>query len=166
MRDTTAHKRDRIDASGQLLDRGFGRAISAADMAALTHAFGRNTDGGEVVISVEWGKDGKSGPLDLEAFASQAKQPRDVTPRPQLEDKRPQTLAELNADVERMEAKLAAANRPTKLSASDTGSRGDPRWANVSEAEYRRAVAEGRVVDMSDEASWPQNLPPKSHPEW
>jgi hypothetical protein len=146
MRDEKAHRRDQIDACNSLLDRGYGKSISAADMAAITHALNRNDDGGEVVIQVGWGKDGQGGrSVPLDQFAQEAAKPKDVTPTApptrQIEDLRPtkvsKSLSEKQADLDRLNLEISRL----------------------------RAVLEGRAADW-DESGWSHTLPPSSGPDW
>jgi hypothetical protein len=141
MRDEKAHHRDQIVACGTLLDRGYGRAINAVDMAALTHAAGKNSDGGEVTINIGFGREGGPATLDLTAFAAQAtpeQQPRDVTPKPQLEDRRPVRVSPSAVDEEKK------------------------RQRQLEELKYELAVREGRVMDLRGEDGWSHELPPRS----
>jgi hypothetical protein len=79
MRNKKAPIRDQREACNSLLDRGFGRPVSANDMSLLINNAGRNDDGGEVVIEVKFGKD-----RQLEDEAGM----REINPRPRLEDRR------------------------------------------------------------------------------
>jgi hypothetical protein len=142
------------------------------------HLFGgseRNPDNNEVSLGLKFvdGDGVERTTIDLDAFASRMQQSgspmKDVTPVRQIEHRRSvdgMSRAELEAQIarERVQAK-APADRPVKLSSADTG-QGDSRWSKVTPAEYAKAVAEGRIIDMSDEENWPQELPPKSYPEW
>ena len=79
MRNKKAPVREQRGAAEALLDRGYGRVVSATDMSLLVNNAGRNDDGGEVVIEVKFGKD-----RQLEDEAAM----REINPRPLLEDRR------------------------------------------------------------------------------
>jgi hypothetical protein len=79
MENVEAPIREQREAAEALLDRGYGRVVSATDMSLLINNAGRNDDGGEVVIEVKFGKD-----RQLEDEAAM----REINPRPLLEDRR------------------------------------------------------------------------------
>jgi hypothetical protein len=68
----------RVMAIRELLDRGYGKAVSQHDLMFFNNK--TNSDGGEVVIEVKFGKE-----RQLEDEAAM----RVVNPRPLLEDRRP-----------------------------------------------------------------------------
>ena len=82
VRDEKAHRRDVIDAGAQILDRGFGRSMSALDVATLAAAASRG-DGGELNLGIEF-KDGRGAVMDLAAFSAQTRlMPSSAPPQPE-----------------------------------------------------------------------------------
>ena len=145
MRNEEAPIRDQREACDSLLDRGFGRPVSANDMSLLINNASKNDDGGEVTINIGFGREGRPATLDLTAFAAQAtleQQPRDVTPIPQLEDGRPVRVRPSAVDEEKK------------------------RQRQLEELKYELAVREGRVMDLRGEDGWSHELRPRSGSDW